>query len=158
MSTALFHFYRHHLTTFTFTQLWDSNEYTSWDCVISIRCWDQEWWLTLAGRMTRWSRRWPSPRLFGLSLPGFYTSSKSFAALFIHPCIWCCWGWDGLYITTCYPMQLEQWSSLPFSSSFVWSMVGTNLDLLADLSCQRQWRGVSIILSSIFCGVLIHWS
>ena len=30
-----FHFFRHHLTSFTFTQLWDSNDYTSWDCVIN---------------------------------------------------------------------------------------------------------------------------
>ena len=29
-----FHFFRHHLTTLTFTQLWDSNDHTSWDCVV----------------------------------------------------------------------------------------------------------------------------
>ena len=29
-----FHFFRHHLTTFTFAQLWDSNDHTSWDCVV----------------------------------------------------------------------------------------------------------------------------
>ena len=32
-----FHFFRYHLITFTFTQLWDSNDHTSWDCVISSR-------------------------------------------------------------------------------------------------------------------------
>ena len=75
----------HHLTTFTFTQLWDWNEHTSWDCVIWMIA--PQLRLAALGRervvLQHWPRNWRKVKW----LRGSWITALIWMT-FWSPCIW----------------------------------------------------------------------